>query len=121
MCQNKNDGNLRWMKCPRESYGIANSKNEFLDDMNTRDREQKFCCGDLENRFCCSFAEKLREVPDFDPSTHLDDTVRYRYTYGHWGFWHYLIILGLSVLVIGVISYIFGCVIFEVRLILPRV
>ena len=96
-------------------------KNEFLDDMNTRDREQKFCCGDLENRFCCSFAEKLREVPDFDPSTHLDDTVRYRYTYGHWGFWYYLIVLGLSVLVIGVISYIFGCVIFEVRLILPRV
>ena len=115
MCQTKQDGYLRWMKCPLESYGSADSKREFLDDMNTSEHEQKFCCGDLEHRFCCSFAEKLREVPDFDPSGHKDGTVRYRVRHEHFHFWHYLIFIGLSVLCIGVISYIFGCVIFEVR------
>ena len=115
MCQTKEDGYLRWMKCPLESYGSADSKREFLDDMNTSEHEQKFCCGDLEHRFCCSFAEKLREVPDFDPSGHKDGTVRYRVRHEHFHFWHYLIFIGLSVLCIGVISYIFGCVIFEVR------
>ena len=35
MCQTKQDGYLRWMKCPLESYGSADSKREFLDDMNT--------------------------------------------------------------------------------------
>ena len=114
MCQTKQDGYLRWMKCPLESYGSADSKREFLDDMNTSEHEQKFCCGDLEHRFCCSFAEKLREVPDFDPSGHKDGTVRYRVRHEHFHFWHYLIFIGLSVLFIGFISYIFGCVIFEV-------
>ena len=52
--------------------GPAKSTREFLDDMNTEDDEQKFCCGDMTNRFCCSFAEKLREVPGFDPSKHYD-------------------------------------------------
>ena len=35
MCQTKQDGYLQWMKCPLESYGSADSKREFLDDMNT--------------------------------------------------------------------------------------
>ena len=120
MCQTKTDGNLRWMKCPLESYRSADSKREFLDDMNTHEHEQKFCCGDLENRFCCSFAEKLREVPDFDPSGHHDGTVRYRVRHEHFHFWHYILFIGISVLVIGVISYIFGCVIFEVRFVDAR-
>ena len=35
MYQTKQDGFLRWMKCLLESYGSADSKREFLDDMNT--------------------------------------------------------------------------------------
>ena len=65
MCQTKQDGYLRWMKCPLESYGSADSKREFLDDMNTSEHEQKFCYGDLEHCFCCSIAKKMRVVRDY--------------------------------------------------------
>ena len=95
--------------------GPAKSTREFLDDMNTEDDEQKFCCGDMTNRFCCSFAEKLREIPGFDPSEHYDASVRYRLGHsGHWHFWHYLFGFALTVLCIGFISYVFGSIIFEV-------
>ena len=49
--------------------------------MNTEDDEQKFCCGDMTNRFCCSFAEKLREVPGFDPSKHYDSRSSSRHVF----------------------------------------
>ena len=81
----------------------------------TEDDEQKFCCGDMTNRFCCSFAEKLREIPGFDPSEHYDASVRYRLAHsGHLHFWHYLLGFTLSVLGIGFITYVFGSIIFEV-------
>ena len=61
--------------------GPAKSTREFLDDMNAEDDEQKFCCGDMTNRFCCSFAEKLREVPGFDPSKHYDSRSSSRHVF----------------------------------------
>ena len=117
MCQKEeSDGKLRWMKCPNESPGTPSNSREFLDDLNTEDDEQKFCCGSVQDRFCCSFAEKLREVPEFDPSSHYDASMRYRFRHlDHYGFWHYMLFFVISVLFILFISYIFGCVIFEVR------
>ena len=105
------------MKCPAAPHhdSRAKSTREFLDDMNTEDDEQKFCCGDMTNRFCCSFAEKLREIPGFDPSEHYDASVRYRLAHSGYHFWHYFLGFTLSVLAIGFISYVFGSIIFEVH------
>ena len=104
------------MKCPAAPHhdSRAKSTREFLDDMNTEDDEQKFCCGDMTNRFCCSFAEKLREIPGFDPSEHYDASVRYRLAHSGYHFWHYFLGFTLSVLAIGFISYVFGSILFEV-------
>lgn len=121
LCQKEEpNGQLRWMRCPKEARGHAESTREYLDDMNAEDEEQKFCCsggnGGLTDRFCCSLSEKLREIPGFDPASHYDQSVRYRFRHqGHWHFWHYLFFMALSVLFIGFISYIFGCMIFEVN------
>ena len=80
----------KWLKCPDQAKGPSNSVREILDNLNTEDSEQKFCCGDIENRFCCGFTEKVREIPGFDPGTHEDSSVRYRFRhhhgYGHFGF-----------------------------------
>ena len=109
----------KWLKCPDQAKGPSNSVREILDNLNTEDSEQKFCCGDIENRFCCGFTEKVREIPGFDPGTHEDSSVRYRFRhhhgYGHFGFLSYLIGFGLFVLCTGILFYCFGCVIVEVK------
>ena len=117
MCQN---GPSKWMKCPHEAKRRPTTTEEFLDNLNADDSEQKFCCGDFENRFCCSFAEKLREVPGFDPGTHEDSSVRYRFhhveRFPFGGFLVYLFWFFLIVFIFTAITYIFGCALFEVRI-----
>ena len=117
MCQN---GPSKWMKCPHEAKRHPTTTEEFLDNLNADDSEQKFCCGDFENRFCCSFAEKLREVPGFDPGTHEDSSVRYRFHHAEQfpfgGFLSYLFWFFLVVFTFTAITYIFGCALFEVRI-----
>ena len=117
MCQN---GPSKWMKCPHEAKRRPTTTEEFLDNLNADDSEQKFCCGDFENRFCCSFAEKLREVPGFDPGTHEDSSVRYRFHHAEQfpfgGFLSYLFWFFLVVFAFTAITYIFGCALFEVRI-----
>merc|ERR1712012_577635 len=114
MCQN---GPSKWMKCPHEAKRRPTTTEEFLDNLNADDSEQKFCCGDFENRFCCSFAEKLREVPGFDPGTHEDSSVRYRFhhveRFPFGGFLVYLFWFFLIVFIFTAITYIFGCALFE--------
>ena len=114
MCQTDNP--TRWMKCPDEAHRPSSNAAELLDNLNAKDSEQKFCCGDPKNRFCCSFAEKVRELPGFDPGTHVDSSIRYRFHHGqnHFGFWSYLFAFVITALLVGAITYIFGCVIFEV-------
>ena len=63
MCQTKQDGYLRRMKCPLESYGSADFKREFLDDMNTSEHEQKFCFGDLETSPLLQYLRKIALSP----------------------------------------------------------
>jgi hypothetical protein len=116
LCQTETPkGTARWMKCPTEATAKADSTREFLDNISTEDEEQKFCCGQSSDRFCCSLAEKLREIPGFDPESHHDRGTRYRYQSGHWGFWHYLFLMAMVFFSVAAITYIFGCVIFEVR------
>ena len=114
MCQT--DTPSRWMKCPDDAHGPSSNAAELLDNLNAKDSEQKFCCGDPQNRFCCSFAEKVRELPGFDPGTHVDSSIRYRFHHGqnHFGFWSYLFAFVITAFLVGAITYIFGCVIFEV-------
>lgn len=113
LCQAEDEnGQSRWMSCPAESRGPSKNVREMVDNLKSGDDEQKFCCGSASERFCCSFQEKVKEVPDFDPQTHMDDSVRYRY-HGPLHFWHYLFIFGLTILVLGLIGYLFGCIAFE--------
>ena len=52
-CQYKDsDGHLNWMTCPLKSgkRQLPNSFRQFKDDLNNDPKDQKFCCGSVEDR-----------------------------------------------------------------------
>lgn len=114
LCQT---GSGKWLKCPDQANVRPSSGREFMDNINSEPEEQKFCCGNPENRFCCSFSEKLTEIPGFDPENHKDASgMRYRFHRpSFWSFWSYAFMFFLTVFFIGVLFWIFGFVLFEVR------
>jgi len=67
-------------------------------------------------RYCCSLEGKLGELPEFDPSTVTDDPLTiYRFEkWYHFGLLTYLIIFATTIIILGLILYVSGCVIANV-------
>ena len=70
-------------------------------------------------RYCCSLEAKLRELPEFDPDSTKDDALNiYRYQkWYHFGWFTYLLIFAASIIILGLIFYLSGCVIANVSLV----
>ena len=73
-------------------------------------------------RFCCSLDEKLRELPDFDPEEGesgggviKEVDVEVVGWFDGFGFWSWLIISSMSILLFGLIIYMASCVFVEVH------
>lgn len=110
-------GDEQWLTCPYEASRAALSVDELRDNQLSREEDQKYCCGDKKHRYCCSLEGKLRELPNFDPSNTNDDDPHTVYHYQSWyqyGWFTYLLIFSMTVIVFGLIFYIFGCVIANV-------
>jgi len=129
-CQYQNEqGSLDWMTCPLK---VAERETpltfrQFKDDLNSRPGDQKFCCGQIDQRFCCSLEEKLRELPDFDPASVASPEepvgvpeieIEVVPAGGGWfdgfGFWSWLILSSMSILLFGLIIYMASCVFVEI-------
>jgi len=110
-------GDVDWMTCPLKKWEreTPSSFRQFKDDLASRSKDQKYCCGEITNRFCCSLEEKLRELPDFDPSQSnevvFEDGGRW---YENLGFWSWLFISSLAILMFGLIVYLASCIFVEI-------
>lgn len=107
------------MTCPIKGgqRETPTSFRQFKDDLNSSPSDQKYCCGDIDTRFCCSLDEKLKELPDFDPIRDDDDGHQTSYHsswYDHLGFWSWLMLSSLCILLFGMMVYLASCIFVEI-------